>query len=47
MVKISSDFKLMLKIRKKIFALGKSWNRVQELINVNKMETILVIISGS
>lgn len=36
MVKISSDFKLMLKIRKKIFALGKSLNGVQELINVNK-----------
>lgn len=47
MVKISSDFKLMLKIRKKIFALGKSLNGVQKLINVNKMETILVIISGS
>lgn len=47
MVKISSDFKLMLKIRKKIFALGKSLNGVQEFINVNKMETILVIISGS
>lgn len=47
MVKISSDFKLMLKIRKKIFALGKSLNGVQELIDVTKMETILVIISGS
>lgn len=47
MVKISSDFKLMLKIRKKNFALGNSLNGVQELINVNKMETILVIISGS
>lgn len=47
MVKISSDFKLMLKIRKKIFALKKSLNGDQELINVNKMETILVIISGS
>lgn len=47
MVKISSDFKLMLKIRKNIFALGKSLNGVQELVNVNKMETILVIISGS
>lgn len=37
----------MLKIRKKSFALGKSLNGVQERINVNKMETILVIISGS